>query len=217
MGLWESEIGSGLIVADEQAFQLHGLEAHAEPVDRKLLFQRVHRGDRAQVRALTADALAKGNAFNTEFRIALRRGDVRWLGARGRRLPNTGRRPARLLCVVLDITEQKRAEEMQRRMAEQADDRSNNIEVIYNAAHVGLCILDRELRYVRVNRLLAEMNGLAPEAHIGKTIREVTPDLAPKAELVAREVLRTGQPVLDVEFSGTTRAHGDKVRHWIGQ
>lgn len=52
------------------------------------------------------------------------------------------------------------------------------LEAVYAGAPVGLCVLDRELRWVRINRRLAEINGFSPEAHIGKTVRELLPGLA---------------------------------------
>lgn len=42
------------------------------------------------------------------------------------------------------------------------------IEAIYNSAPIGLCTLDRELRYMRVNKKLAKINGVDAEDHIGK-------------------------------------------------
>jgi len=39
-------------------------------------------------------------------------------------------------------------------------------------------VIDPELRYLRINERLAEVHGLSPQAHIGKTVREVIPHLA---------------------------------------
>ncbi len=51
------------------------------------------------------------------------------------------------------------------------------VESVYNSAPVGLCILDRELRFIRLNQRLADMNGIPVEEHIGRTPREIVPDL----------------------------------------
>lgn len=80
------------------------------------------------------------------------------------------------------------------------------IETIYETAQVGLCVLNRECRYVRINARLAEMNGLPAADHLGKTVREVAPGIADTAEAIAAQILRTGQPVLDHEISGATAA-----------
>ena len=39
-------------------------------------------------------------------------------------------------------------------------------------------MVDRELRFVHVNRMLTEMNGLDAQAHIGRTVREIVLDVA---------------------------------------
>jgi PAS domain S-box-containing protein len=58
--------------------------------------------------------------------------------------------------------------------------RGSQLHAIYDGAPVGLCFLDRDLRYVSINRRLAEMNGAPIEAHLGKTPREMVPELFPK-------------------------------------
>ena len=89
------------------------------------------------------------------------------------------------------------------------------LENIYSSAYVGLCVLDKELRYVRINDRLAEMNGIPATGHIGRTVREIIPSIADQAEELARRVFASGKPELDVEFPGTTQGHEDKERCWI--
>lgn len=52
----------------------------------------------------------------------------------------------------------------------------------YENAPVGLRIFDEQLRYLRINRHLAETNGLPIEDHIGCTVHQVVPDLGDQAE-----------------------------------
>ncbi|MEZ4615936.1 MAG: PAS domain-containing protein [Caldilineaceae bacterium] len=75
-------------------------------------------------------------------------------------------------------------------------------EAIYNTAPIGLCVMDRELRYVRINDRLAAMNGLPAADHIGRTGREVLPDLADKTEHRLQQIFATGEPVIGIELSG---------------
>ena len=49
------------------------------------------------------------------------------------------------------------------------------LQAIYDGAPVGLCFLDRNMRYVNLNRQLAEMNNVPAAAHIGRSIQEVIP------------------------------------------
>lgn len=92
--------------------------------------------------------------------------------------------------------------------------REAETELFYEHAPLGLCILDTELRYVRVNRTLAEINGIPAEGHIGRTVREVVPDLAEEAEARMREVLATGEPVREFEVVGETPSRPGVARSW---
>jgi PAS domain S-box-containing protein len=90
------------------------------------------------------------------------------------------------------------------------------LDALFDAAPLGLGIWDRELRFVRVNASLAQMNGLPPEAHIGFTPRELLPDIAGIDALMERwrAIIATGEPWLDVEVHGGTPANSDKQRSW---
>nr|MCU0951018.1 PAS domain-containing protein [Burkholderiaceae bacterium] len=97
----------------------------------------------------------------------------------------------------------------------QARRQLDELEFIYANAPVGLGVLDRDLRFVRINERLAEINGLPVEAHIGYTMPEVLPGLAPTAEPLLREVIASGQPKLDIELTGETPAQPGVKRVWI--
>jgi PAS domain S-box-containing protein len=71
-------------------------------------------------------------------------------------------------------------------------------------APVGLCFLSPELRFVHLNRTIAAINGVPVEQSVGRTLREVVPQMADELEPFYRHVLETGQPVLDREMTGTT-------------
>jgi PAS domain S-box-containing protein len=83
---------------------------------------------------------------------------------------------------------------------------SEGIGPIYDSAHIGLCVLDRDLRFVHINAHLAQINGIAADEHIGRTVREVLPALADALEPGLRRVIDTGEAAHDVEVSGETSA-----------
>ena len=91
------------------------------------------------------------------------------------------------------------------------------IEAIYNTLPVGVCVLDTDLRYRRINERLAELNGLPAAEHIGKTIREVLPEFADLSEKIIERVMETGEPQLDITFSGVTPADPGAERIWVEQ
>ncbi len=117
--------------------------------------------------------------------------------------------------VMRDVTEMKRAEEELRHSRELALRRLNELESIYQSAPAGLCVFDEDLRYQSINERMAEINGVPASRHIGKTVREVVPALADQAEKLHRRIFETGEPVLDIEFSGTTKTQPGVLRTWI--
>ena len=95
---------------------------------------------------------------------------------------------ARLILEGRNVTKQCRAESALRTQEVLMDD-------FFQAAPVGMVLLDKNLRYVRINGTLAAMNGLPASAHIGKTLNEAIPALAPEIEALYEEVLARSEPV----------------------
>ena len=83
------------------------------------------------------------------------------------------------------------------------------------SAPVGFAFYDTELRFRRVNASLAAFTGFPADAHIGRTVAEVVPTVAPAIEGHLRNVLQTGECVFDVEFSGEMAGEPGVVRHWL--
>jgi two-component system, cell cycle sensor histidine kinase and response regulator CckA len=65
---------------------------------------------------------------------------------------------------------------------------------------VGLGISDAEGRYIRVNDALARLNGATMSDLVGRTLAEVSPDVAALVNPILAEVQRTGVPVRDLEL-----------------
>jgi PAS domain S-box-containing protein len=94
--------------------------------------------------------------------------------------------------------------------------RSAQLQAIYDGAPVGLCFLDKNLRYVSINQHLAELNGAPVAEHIGRAVQEMLPQLFPRVQpylqrallgvkIVNLEVLKpspkSGEPDLTVRSS----------------
>ncbi|TAF36440.1 MAG: PAS domain S-box protein [Oscillatoriales cyanobacterium] len=80
-------------------------------------------------------------------------------------------------------------------------------------APAGICIFDSQLRYVQINQFLAEINGLIPAEHIGKTLGEIRPDIAPMVEPLYEQILRTKQPLINIEMSAKNPRKPGIMRH----
>ena len=95
--------------------------------------------------------------------------------------------------------------------------RAAELDVIYATAPVGLCFLDNDLRFVRVNAAMAAINGREAEAHLGLTVREVLGPLADQLEPLYRMVLEAGEPIAALELKAAPRPERlqDGPAHWI--
>jgi PAS domain S-box-containing protein len=108
-----------------------------------------------------------------------------------------------------DITEKKRADQA---LAEA----TALLESLFENAPVGLGVWDRDFRFARINRELAAINGLPPEAHVGRRPDEILPDITGLDVVYQqwRHVLDTGEPWRGVEVTGATPAEPGRTRHW---
>ncbi len=82
------------------------------------------------------------------------------------------------------------------------------LQAIYNGAPVGLCFLDRNLRYVSLNQRLADLNGAPVAAHIGKKVSEMIPTFFSVVEPYIRRALK-GETISDVEVTKPPAKPGD--------
>ncbi len=97
------------------------------------------------------------------------------------------------------MDEKNRSKHNETRMRQEFEELS----AVYSSVPIGLCVLDRHLRYVRVNRRLAEINGVPEAEHMGKSLSEVIPfPVSDTIESLARKVLETGDPVYNREIPG---------------
>lgn len=97
-------------------------------------------------------------------------------------------------------------------LAAQPAERLSQLQAVYDGAPVGLCFLDRKMRYVSLNRRLAQLNGVPAIDHIGKSVAEVIPHVFPMVEPFIQRAL-DGEPVIGVEVHkpGTHRGEGDTL------
>ncbi|WP_027892025.1 PAS domain S-box protein [Calidithermus chliarophilus] len=73
------------------------------------------------------------------------------------------------------------------------------LQTLLESAPLGFAFVDHELRYRYVNAALARLNGLPPEAHLGRSVGELFPEARRTVELL-RGVMERSEPVLEMEF-----------------
>ncbi|MBK3637286.1 SpoIIE family protein phosphatase [Streptomyces asoensis] len=185
-----------------QAEELFGYTAH-EALGRYAAHVMVDERHVDLVVRLFADVMATGRSWAGAFPIRRKDGATRLVEFRNIRLMDD-RGEVYALGLAADRTTVRRLERdlaLSTRMVAQSPN--------------GLAVLDTDLRFVSVNPALARMNGVPAEDHLGRTVREVLPRLdADALESAAREVLRTGAPLVDRAAFGRTPADPEQDHAW---
>jgi PAS domain S-box-containing protein len=170
--------------------------------------RQVHPDDQSRTWAAWQHHLRHGTPFEVEFRLGSEARGWRWHLGRALPLPALDD-PPRWVGSCTDIHDQRLLREALARERAFA-------ESVLATAPVALCVLDTEFRYLRVNEAFARINGMPVAEHVGRRAPEVVPELWPMLEPIFRRVLDTGEPLLDLEVEGASRADPGTPRAWIG-
>ncbi len=85
---------------------------------------------------------------------------------------------------------------------------------LLEGAPLGIGVFDLDLRHVRVNTVLAEMNGRPwPSSSAARPARSTGRPVR-RAEELYRGVIAEGVPMRDVRLSGEVSARPGRPRHW---
>jgi PAS domain S-box-containing protein len=115
-----------------------------------------------------------------------------------------------------DITELKQGEQALQVAKRRGEESQSLLTSLFSTASAGLGFLDSELRYVRVNEALAELNGVPVADHLGRRVRDVIPDLADTLEpLLYQTVIAERTRLVNLEVQGETPARPGELRHWL--
>ena len=85
------------------------------------------------------------------------------------------------------------------------------IDDLFEAAPIGLGVLDHDLRWARVNDAMAALQQLRQEDLLGRRPSELHPEVGPQVEALAREVLESGRTLrrrIDGVVHGEVDHHG---------
>lgn len=118
-----------------------------------------------------------------------------------------------VIFVFSDVTSIRKTQADLARNEGLARQRSHEIETLYKTAPVGLALVDRNRRYLKVNQHFAELNGQPIEQHIGRTLQEMLPGLSERMERPIAEVFDQVSAVTNLEAS--VRLDGEPVRDFL--
>jgi len=210
LGLWDWNISKGQTYFNSQWKRMLGYEVDEIENNYQSWERLLHPEDLPRVReVLNAYLEGRTLVYETEFRMLSKSGEWQWILSRGKVFEwDESGKPLRMTGTHKDISERKALE---RELAL----REARLNAFFAFSPIGLKILDDQLRFVQINEPLAQINGLSVRDHIGKTVREVLPDLAPTLEPLYQQVMRTGEPILNLEVSGETPSLPGIVRYWM--
>ncbi|MDX2242291.1 MAG: PAS domain-containing protein [Leptolyngbyaceae cyanobacterium bins.302] len=215
MGWWDWDVTTNTLYWTPQHETIFGYESGQPERPYTDWADRVHPDDLQCVETHLQAALVQHQDFDSEHRLQLPNGEVRWVDVFGRGEYDRTGKPVRMVGVIQDITSRKRAEVALRENEETAKRQLAEIEAIYASAPIGMCVLDDQFRFIRINDFLAKINGVSAAAHIGRTVREVLPELGEVQEGFFQQVVESGQPILNQEVHGTIPAQPDVERDWL--
>ncbi len=130
LGIWEWRIDAGRLIWSDELKEMFDLPKSDGDVSLESFVEAVYPEDRSCVKAALDAALAEHIDYDTEYRISLGDGSLRWIASHGRLQFGADGTALRMVGVARDITPAKRAqEEINRRQARLVEAQS--------IAHVG--------------------------------------------------------------------------------
>lgn len=216
MTAWHVDFMTGVVRESGQVWKLFNRPEGFVHKTVEAWRESVHPDDRGRAYAAFERSIAEGVLFDEEYRTCPDAdGRVRWVQSTGTVVYGADGRPVSAYGIGRDITDRKRAEAELRQSRWRAQRHLDELALIYQNVPVGLCVLDRDFRFLRMNERLAELNGVASGDHLGRTIRDVLPELADQLEPIWRRVLETGEPAINVELRGRVPKAPGVDRHWL--
>ncbi|OUL19762.1 hypothetical protein BV378_31585 [Nostoc sp. RF31YmG] len=181
----------------------------------------IHPEDRQSIVAIWKAIYATRSVAVAEYRVRRHDGEYRHMSIRSVPILDETGEIQEWVGMCVDITEHKQAEAEREILLRQLEtertrllETNTLLDTLFNNAPIGIGIWDEKLRYVRLNDALAEINGLPQEAHIGKTVAEVLPEIGAEVMAAFRHVVETGESIVAQEASGETPAAPGKLRYW---
>ena len=115
-GIWDWDMRTGTLEWSSELFRLFGLDPAKAEATFECWTSVLHPDDRQRARELIEASITDHTQLQSEYRIVLPTGEVRWINAIGNTDYDDAGKPLHMSGVCLDITERKRAEEEARKI-----------------------------------------------------------------------------------------------------
>ncbi len=194
IGVWDWDLKADRWYATPTYFAMLGYGADEGVGLRRDWLASLHPEDREVVAANIQAALEGADVpYRHDARVLHADGTYRWVSVIGRVLERDEQgKPSRLLGVMMDITESKRASEaLQRQQAE--------LRVLFDLMPAMIWFKDTENKILRINQRAASAVGLSVAEIEGRHSREIYPREAERSYAEDLLVIRSGQSSLGLE------------------
>lgn len=213
--IYDWDVASDHCLRSEGLARLLGIAPGTDEPTGKWWAERLHPDDLAHLsEEWTRIADGGPTSLDRVYRVRHASGRWIWLRDRMRIVRDATGRAVRCVGASKDVTAEIEAEESIRELTRQREEAIAQFQALVRAAPVGITMLDLEQRFQLINDRLAGMNGVPAPDHIGKTIADVVPKLAPVVRPYFEQVVRSGKSIEDVMLEGETSAAPGVRRVW---
>ena len=184
-GTWDWHIASGNIDWSQEMFELFGLDSRTTVASFEAWRAVLHPEDLVASERRIAEALAQQTSLDSDYRIVLPNGEVRWINALGEGIYDDQGRPVKMIGICWDITERKWVEEALRQS-------ERDLLEAQELAHIGSYALDLRTQQLTWSDEMFRVWGLdrrqgAPRESIRQLVRPSDYERISQAALEAIE------------------------------
>ena len=195
-GIWDWDMPSGKLNWSEALFKIFDLKPSKEGASFESWRSVLHPEDRQKAEENIEKAIKNKTKIESEYRIKLKNGKVRWIRTLGNTMYDDNAEPLRMSGICIDITGRKQIEKTMREseskyrtLFDSIDEAFCILELIYNESGKAI-----DCRYMEVNKVFAQHTGIT-ENVVGKLASEVAPNLEEYWYKLYDRVLHTGEPM----------------------
>jgi len=171
-GIWIRDLTRNEIWASDKWRELFGFTP-SERLDLDRLLQRLHPDDREALQEVWTKALTDGASYETEFRLMLPDGGLRWISSRGQVESGANGQPVRIRGASRDVTSRKQAEQETQLLRQQI-------------AHVGRITMMGQLASALAHEINQPLGAILRNAEAAELLlQEASPDLDEIRAIVA--------------------------------
>ncbi len=204
VGTFDWDLRTGALVWDDRLLALFGYDRQEFDETIDAFDARVHPTDLPAVRRALKDAIAEAGVYEAEYRVVLPDGGLRWVGARGRALPDEHGRSVRVVGAAWDTSLRREAEARVSRVLE--------------SMSAAFYSLDRDWRFTYVNGEAERLLGRGREELVGGVIWDLFPATVGSVfESGYRRVMETGEQATFDAYYPAPLDRWYELRAWPGE